>query len=60
MCQVILTFHQVAVKGYHEYPFALDVGEQFIAEERGEIAGIHSELWIGYTIMVNWVTCSGS
>ena len=34
MCQVILTTNQEVVKGYHECPFAVDVGERFVAQKK--------------------------
>ena len=41
MCQVILTVQQVVVKGYHECPFSVEVGEQFVAQKKiEELAGM--------------------
>ena len=34
MCQVILTMQQVVVKGYHECPFSVEVGERFVAQKK--------------------------
>ena len=34
MCQVILTIQQVVVKGYHECPFSVEVGERFVAQKK--------------------------
>ena len=34
MSQVILTINQVVVKGYHECPFAVEVGERFVAQKK--------------------------
>jgi len=31
---VILTIQQVVVKGYHECPFSVEVGERFIAQKK--------------------------
>jgi len=34
MSRAILTINQVTVKGYHECPFAVEVGERFIAQKK--------------------------
>ena len=34
MSRTILTINQVVVKGYHECPFAIDIGEQFVAQKK--------------------------
>ena len=34
MSLVILTINQVVVKGYHECPFAVEVGKRFIAQKK--------------------------
>ena len=34
MCQVVSTIYQVVVKGYHECPFAVEVGERFVAQKK--------------------------
>ena len=36
MCQAVLTVYQVVVKGYHECPFAVKVGERFAAQKKGD------------------------
>ena len=33
MSRTILTINQVVVKGYHECPFAVKIGERFIAQK---------------------------
>ena len=51
MSQAILTISQVKVKGYHECPFAIEIGEQFVAQKkRGDrdnalkVIGNHGQL----------------
>ena len=34
MSQVILTIYQVVVKGYHDFPFAVEIGERFISQKK--------------------------
>ena len=34
MCQVILNIQRVEVKRYHECPFYVEVGEQFVAQKK--------------------------
>jgi len=34
MCQVILNIQRVEVKGYHECPFSVEVGEGFVAQKK--------------------------
>ena len=34
MCQVILNIQRVEVKGYHECPFSVEVGERFVAQKK--------------------------
>ena len=34
MCQVILNIQRVVVKGYHECPFSVEVGERFVAQKK--------------------------
>ena len=33
-CQVILNIQRVEVKGYHECPFYVEVGERFVAQKK--------------------------
>ena len=34
VCQVILNIQRVEVKGYHECPFSVEVGERFDAQKK--------------------------
>ena len=53
MCQAVLTIYQVVVNGYHECPFAVEVGERFVTQKnKGDRRG-------NALIVVNWVTSKG-
>ena len=54
VCQVVFTIYQVVIKGYHECPFTVEVGERFVAQKK---KGDHRNAL--KVIVVNWVTYKG-
>ena len=56
MSEVILTTYNVVVKGYHECPFSVELGEWFLAQkkrgDRGNALKVH-------VVVGNWVTFKG-
>ena len=48
MSQAILTISQVEVKGYHEFPFDVEIGKRFVAQkvidDRGQLGHLQREI----------------